>query len=304
MAMAEMVSMKSMRTPRDCFAQLAIYCAALLVCAAFAWILSDIARGGMAHLSLDFVIRSPREAGRAGGIGSILISTALVLVIALMAALPLGWTTAALLAEYVSAGSRFGGAVRYSLQVLAAVPSIVFGLFGNAFFSIYLGMGFSILSGGLTLACMLLPILVSTAESGLRAIPDAHRLSAAALGMSRTSTLFRLLLPIAAPSLAAGLLLGIGRAIAETAALLFTSGYVDRTPGSLLDSGRTLAVHIFDLSMNVPGGDAAAYASALVLITALLLINMVAMRLATDWQRRKIMSENSNGYSNTDAQRV
>ena len=134
----------------------------------------------MAHLSLEFVIGSPREAGRAGGIGSILVSTALVLAIALMAALPLGWTTAALLAEYVSAGSGFGSAVRYSLQVLAAVPSIVFGLFGNAFFSIYLGMGFSILSGGLTLACMLLPILVSTAESGLRAIPDAYRLSAAA----------------------------------------------------------------------------------------------------------------------------
>ncbi|WP_090459155.1 phosphate ABC transporter permease PstA [Nitrosospira sp. Nsp1] len=295
-----MVFTKSTRTLRDWFAQLAVYCAALLICAAFTWILSDIVRGGMAHLSLDFVIGSPREAGRAGGIGSILVSTALVLAIALMAALPLGWTTAALLANHVSADRGFGGAVRYSLQVLAAVPSIVFGLFGNAFFSIYLGMGFSILSGGLTLACMLLPILVSTAESGLRAIPDAYRLSAAALGMSRTSTLFRLLLPIAAPSLAAGLLLGIGRAIAETAALLFTSGYVDRTPGSLLDSGRTLAVHIFDLSMNVPGGDAAAYASALVLITALLLINVIAMRLTAGWQRRKIMSQNSNGYSNTD----
>lgn len=302
--MAEMVFTKSTRTLRDWFAQLTVYCAALLICAAFTWILSDIVRGGMAHLSLDFVIGSPREAGRAGGIGSILVSTALVLAIALMAALPLGWATAALLANHVSAGSGFGSAVRYSLQVLTAVPSIVFGLFGNAFFSIYLGMGFSILSGGLTLACMLLPILVSTAESGLRAIPDAYRLSAAALGMSRTSTLFRLLLPIAAPSLAAGLLLGIGRAIAETAALLFTSGYVDRTPGSLLDSGRTLAVHIFDLSMNVPGGDAAAYASALVLITALLLINMIAMRLTAGWQRRKIMSQNSNGYSNTDVPRA
>jgi phosphate transport system permease protein len=301
MAVAEVASMKSMRVPRDGIAQLAIYCAALLVCAAFAWILGDIARGGMAHLSMDFITGSPREAGRAGGIGSILVSTALVLAIALVAALPLGWTTAALLAEYVSADSCFGGAVRYSLQVLAAVPSIVFGLFGNAFFSIYLGMGFSILSGGLTLACMLLPILVSTAESGLRAIPDAYRLSAAALGMSRTSTLFRLLLPIAAPSLAAGLLLGTGRAMAETAALLFTSGYVDRMPGSLLDSGRTLAVHIFDLSMNVPGGDAAAYASALVLIAALLLINLAAIRLTAVWQRRKIMPEGSNGYSNTDA---
>ena len=138
---------------------------------------------------------------------------------------------------------------------------------------------------------MLLPILISTADAGLRAVPDAHRLSAAALGMSRTTTLFRLLLPAASLSLAAGLLLGIGRAIAETAALLFTSGYVDRMPDSLLDSGRTLSIHIFDLSMNVPGGDARAHASALVLITSLLLINMAAMRLTAGWQRRKITPE-------------
>lgn len=282
---------RSIHCLRDRCAQLAIYIAALLVCAAFVWILGDILRGGIAHLSWDFIVDSPRNAGRAGGIGPILVSTVLVLLVALIVALPLGWTTAALLAEYVSADNRFGSWVRYSVQVLAGVPSIVFGLFGNAFFSIYLGMGFSILSGGLTLACMLLPILVSTGEAGLRAVPDAYRLSAAALGMSRTTTLFALLLPAAAPSLAAGLLLGIGRAIAETAALLFTSGYVDRMPGSLLDSGRTLAIHIFDLSMNVPGGDAPAHASALVLIMVLLLINMIAMWLITGWQRRRIVSE-------------
>jgi phosphate transport system permease protein len=211
--------------------------------------------------------------------------------VALIVALPLGWMTATFLAEFIPAHSSFGSAVRYSLQVLAGVPSIVFGLFGNAFFSIYLGMGFSILSGGLTLACMLLPILVSTAEAGLRAVPEAYRLSAAALGMSRTATLFHLLLPAAAPALAAGLLLGIGRAAAETAALLFTSGYVDRMPDSLLDSGRALAIHIFDLSMNVAGGDSSAHASAVVLIVALLLINMLAMRLTVGWQRRRIVSE-------------
>jgi phosphate transport system permease protein len=152
-------------------------------------------------------------------------------------------------------------------------------------------MGFSILSGGLTLACMLLPILVSTAEAGLRAAPGAYRLSAAALGISRRAALFHVLLPVAAPALMAGLLLGIGRALAETAALLFTSGYVDRMPDSLLDSGRTLAMHIYDLSMNVPGGDASAYASALVLIIALLLINVAAIHLAAVWQSRTIMSE-------------
>jgi phosphate transport system permease protein len=283
-------SVKSVHVCRDRLAELVVYFVAFLVCAAFVWIASDLVRGGMAHLSWDFLVDSPRNAGRAGGIGSILVSTALILLVALMVALPLGWMTAALLAEYMPASGSFGYAVRHSLQVLAGVPSIVFGLFGNAFFSIYLGMGFSILSGGLTLACMLLPILVSTAEAGLHAIPDAYRQSAAALGMSRTAALVHLLLPAAAPALAAGLLLGIGRAAAETAALLFTSGYVDRMPGSLLDSGRTLAIHIFDLSMNVPGGDAPAHASALVLIIVLLLINMVAMRLTAGWQRRKIMS--------------
>lgn len=289
--MHETVSVKLMHSGRNRLAGAALYFAALLVCAAFVWIVGDLVRGGMAHLSWDFLIDSPRDAGRAGGIGSILVSTALILLVAVTVALPLGWTTAALLAEYVPADRGFGYAVRYSLQVLAGVPSIVFGLFGNAFFSIYLGMGFSILSGGLTLACMLLPILVSTADSGLRAVPDAYRLSAAALGISRTATLVHLLLPAAAPALAAGLLLGIGRTIAETAALLFTSGYVDRMPGSLLDSGRTLAIHIFDLSMNVSGGDAPAHASALVLIVALLLINMAAMRLTAGWQHGKIVSE-------------
>ncbi len=289
--MPETVPVKLIHSRRDCLVEWTVYSVAFLVCATFVWIAGDLVRGGIAHLSWDFLVDSPRDAGRAGGIGSILVSTVLILAVALMVALPLGWATAALLAEYVPADSSFGLAVRYSLQVLAGVPSIVFGLFGNAFFCIYLGMGFSILSGGLTLACMLLPILISTADAGLRAVPDAYRLSAAALGISRTATLFHLLLPAAAPTLAAGLLLGVGRAIAETAALLFTSGYVDRMPGSLLDSGRTLAVHIFDLSMNVSGGDAPAHASALVLIIALLLINVVAMRLAAGWQRRKMASE-------------
>ena len=110
--------------------------------------------------------------------------------------------------EFVPVDSPFGKTVRFSLHVLAGVPSIVFGLFGNAFFCIYLGLGFSILSGGLTLACMLLPILTSTAEAGLRAVPHAYRMSASALGMTHTAALVHLILPAAAPVLAAGLLLG------------------------------------------------------------------------------------------------
>lgn len=279
---------KSDHLLRDRLFQLLIYLVVSGVSALFLWIVFDLIRGGSALLSWKFLSELPQEAGRAGGISSILVSTLLVLLIALLTSLPIAWTTAVWLAEFVSPVSTFGRWVRYSLQVLAAVPSIVFGLFGYALFSIYLGMGFSILSGGLTLACMLLPILVSTAEAGLRAVPESYRLSAAALGMSRAAILFHLLLPLAAPAWAAGLLLGIGRAAAETAALLFTSGYVDRMPESLLDSGRVLALHIFDLSMNVPGGEASAYASALVLILLLLIINIVAMQLTFYWQHRKL----------------
>jgi phosphate transport system permease protein len=195
--------------------------------------------------------------------------------------------TAVLLSEFAGEG-LFARLVRRSLDVLAGIPSIVFGLFGNAFFSKVLGMGFSILSGGLTLACMVLPILIRAAEEGLRSTPREYRLGAAALGISRTSTLLHLLLPAAVPGLMVGFVLGLGRAIAETAALIFTSGYVDRMPASLFDSGRALTVHIYDLSMNVPGGDRSAYGAALVLVVLLLLINSTAWALAVRWRDRRL----------------
>jgi phosphate transport system permease protein len=135
---------------------------------------------------------------------------------------------------------------------------------------------------------MVLPILIRSTEEGFRSVPPEYRLSAAALGLSRTTTLWRLLLPAAAPGLIVGLVLGIGRAIAETAALIFTSGYVDRMPGSLLDSGRSLSIHIFDLSMNVSGGDGNAYATALILVGLLLLVNGLASWLANHFLRRRI----------------
>lgn len=165
-----------------------------------------------------------------------------------------------------------------ALDILAGVPSIVFGLFGNAFFCVTLGLGFSILSGGLTLACMALPLLARATEVSLRSLPAETRQAAAALGLSQGRTILRLLLPAAAPGIAAGLALAMGRALAETAALIFTSGYVDRMPESLHDSGRALSVHIYDLALNVSGGEASAAASALVLVALLVLLNGLARR--------------------------
>lgn len=135
---------------------------------------------------------------------------------------------------------------------------------------------------------MVLPIVIRTTEQGFRALPQDYRLSAAALGLTKRATLLQLLVPAALPALLVGFILGLGRAIAETAALIFTSGYVDRMPESILDSGRALSVHIYDLSMNVPGGDQAAYATALVLITCLLFFNSVTMWISKSWSQRRI----------------
>lgn len=267
-----------------------VWLMAALVSGLFVWLLSDILWHGIGQLSWGFLTEAPRNAGRAGGIGPIIVSTMLILIVCMAAALPLGVGTAIFLAEFTSLENRFGRMVRRSLDVLAGVPSIVFGLFGNAFFCVYLGMGFSILSGGLTLACMVLPILIRSTEEGLRSVPNEYRLGAAALGMSRTTTLLHLLLPAAMPGLVVGLVLGIGRALAETAALIFTSGYVDRMPSSLMDSGRSLSIHIFDLSMNVAGGDPNAYASALILIVMLVVINTIASWTAQHWLHRRLFT--------------
>jgi phosphate transport system permease protein len=265
-----------------------IWGVACLVVGVLLWLLGDLVRHGMGQLSWEFLTSAPQKSGRAGGIAPILISTALIVAVCLATAVPLGVSTAIWLVEFSPQQSLFGRWVRLSLDTLAGVPSIVFGLFGNAFFCKTLGLGFSILAGGLTLACMVLPLVIRLTQEGLRAVPDDYRRSAAALGISRTATLWRLLLPAAMPGLAVGVLLGLGRAIAETAALIFTSGYVDRTPQSLLDSGRALSVHIFDLAINIAGGEANAYGSALLLVILLVLINAVISGLARWFQASRI----------------
>ena len=254
-----------------------------LISLGFLWILGDLLWHGWTQLSWNFLFASPQNSGRGGGIGPILISTSLIIGICIIVAWPIGLGTAIFLAEYTQDHHRFGRLMRGSLEVLAGVPSIVFGLFGNALFCQALGLGFSILSGGLTLACMVLPMLIRTTEESFRAITADQRLSATALGLSRSTTIWCILLPAAMPGLLAGSILGLGRAVAETAALIFTSGYVDRMPESLFDSGRALSIHIYDLAMNVAGGNPNAYATAIVLVSLLIFINLTASWIADQW---------------------
>jgi len=233
---------------------------------------------GAGLISVDFLLDDPRQAGRAGGIAALLVSTAWILAVCLLVAVPVGLGCALYLSEQVPAGTRRAQWLGGVLDMLAAVPSIVYGLFGYQFFAISLGLGFSILSGGLALALMVLPLMIRSAEQALRAVPLSYRQAGEALSISRWGWVRRILIPQAAPGIAVGIILSIGRALAETAVLLFTAGYVLRRPDSLLDSGRALSVHIYDLAMNVPGGMPRAAATGLVLVAILVILNLLVRR--------------------------
>lgn len=267
---------------------LGVWLAVLLVGLTVGALLWEVFAQGLPRLGWAYLSAPPEDAGRAGGVGPILVATLMILAVCMAVSLPLGLGAAIWLAGIGQPPSGLRVLVRRLVDLLAGVPSIVLGLFGNALFVGLLGLGMSVLSGGLTLACMVLPLLVRTTEEALSAVPPELRRAAEALALSDTRTLTGLLLPIALPGMIAGALLGLGRALAETAALIFTSGYADRMPASFWDSGRALTVHIYDLALNVSGGEAAAYAAASTLLLLIVLINALFLALAGIWRRRAL----------------
>lgn len=246
----------------------------LLLVSVLVMIMSFSVWDGLSQIGTEFLLEAPRKGGRAGGIAPFIVSTTAVTAIAVAIAVPTGCGIAFLIGEYLAPNGIYRRLMRFMLAVLAAIPSIVFGLAGNVVFCEWLGLGYSILAGGLTLACMITPLIAFTTELTLRGIPRTLRASAFSLGFAKHKVLLRVVLPVAVPGIVSGVALAIGRAIAESAALIFTSGYSDRTPYSVLDSGRTLAVHILDLSMNVPGGDVRAQATAAVLMAWMIAVLM------------------------------
>ncbi|MFU8832478.1 MAG: phosphate ABC transporter permease PstA [Wenzhouxiangella sp.] len=258
---------------------------AVLIILPLGAMLLDLVWLGLPSLSWDFLVGQPANAGRSGGIGPLLISTGWILIVCLAVAVPVGLGCAIFLNEWIAPQSWISKGAALSLDVLSGVPSIIFGLFGYQLFAITLGLGFSILSGGLALACMVLPFIVRTSQQALAAVPVGYRQAAASLSLSRTSTLWRVLLPSALPGIGAGIVLATGRALGETVVLIFTAGYVMRRPDSVMDSGRALSVHIYDLATNVTGGTGNAAATSLVLLTLILLATTSVRSSANLWTR-------------------
>ena len=207
-----------------------------------------------------------------------IITTVEMTLLALVIAVPLGLFTAIYLNEYAKRGNKLVNIIRITTETLSGIPSIVYGLFGMLFFVTQLHWGYSLIAGGMTLAIMILPLIMRTAEEALMAVPDTFREGSFGLGAGRLRTVFRIVLPSAMPGILSGIILAIGRIVGETAALIFTAGTMAQIPG-LFQSGRTLAIHLYVLSgeglhMNE------AYATAVVLLVVVLLMNALSAFVA------------------------
>ncbi len=214
------------------------------------------------------------DMGRSGGIFPFIVSTVFLSLVALLLATPLGVGTAIYLTEYTREG-RMTRLVRFAAECLAGIPSIILGLFGFVTFVIFFKFGWSILSGSLTLAIMLLPTIIRTSEEAIRAVPQAQRYVSYSLGGTRWQTVTRVVLPGALPGIVTGIMLSLGRCIGETAATLFTVGATLKTPTSIFSSGRTLAVHFYILAREGISLDMA-FGTAAVLMISILTINVAA----------------------------
>lgn len=204
-----------------------------------------------------------------------LINTVIMTFFSLLIAVPLGIFSAIFLVEYAKRGNRFVNVIRLTTETLQGIPSIVYGLFGMLFFVTTCHWGFSILAGAFTLAIMILPLIMRSTEEALKAVPDSYREGSFGLGAGKLRTVFRIVLPSAIPGILAGVILAIGRIVGETAALIYTAGTVAKVPGSLLGSGRTLAVHMYNLASEGLYMDQA-YATAVILLVLVVLINTLS----------------------------
>ena len=248
--------------------------ATLVTLAVLLFIIGFVLNKGLPVLSFKFLFTNPEDMGRAGGIFPTLVGSVLLPLLAIAMALPLGVGTAVYLTEYTRE-TQATKVIRFGTDCLAGIPSIIFGLFGFIFFVVMLGFGWSLLSGGLTLAIMILPTIIRTSEEAIRAVPQAYREVSFSLGATRWETVIKVVLPNALPGIVTGLMLGIGRCISETAAVIFTAGLALRLPRSPFDSVRTMAVHFYTLAREGISNENA-YGTAAVLIISVLLVNLTA----------------------------
>ena len=247
-------------------------------------IIGYILMKGLPVMSLSFLFSDPIDSGRAGGIFPMIISSLYVTLIAIIVATPLGVGAAVYLSEYAGE-SPIVKLIRFGAETLASIPSIVFGLFGLAFFVIYLGLGWCVLSGGLILALMALPTILQVSEVSLEAVPKSYREGSLAIGATKWQTIYRVVIPAGVPGIATGVILGLARAISEAAAILFAVGASLSVPISIFDPARPLPLHLYILATEGISLNNA-YGTAAVLVILVLVITVVTNTLVERYSKK------------------
>lgn len=252
----------------------AAYITTLVLLAIIAYVVIN----GLPHISLDFIFGWPQGVNAEGGIWPTIVSTIYVTALAMLICTPVAVLAAVYLAEYAKQG-KIVDIIRYAADALASVPSIVMGLFGYALFVEAMGLGLSMVSAALALALLMLPIVMRTTEEAIRAVPRYIRWGAYGLGATKWQVVSKIVLPSAFGRIATGIVLAIGRAIGETAVVLYTMGQAINLPISPLDSGRPMTVHLYLLANDGINMNAA-YGTALLLMAIILAFNLFARYLS------------------------
>lgn len=229
------------------------------------WIVLYIVIKGIGHVDLMLLMEP-------------IVTTIYMVGLGLVMAVPVGIGAAVYLEEYATEG-KLTECVRFAIQCLTAIPSILFGLFGMMFFVTNLRFGYSLLAGGLTVAMMILPTVVKTTEEALKTVPVSYREASLALGATKIMTIVKVILPSAIPGILAGVVLSTGRIVGETAAIYLTAGMVLRIPGNLMESGRTLSVHLYMLAKEGISLEQA-YGTAIVLLIVVFILNVLTYLVA------------------------
>lgn len=251
-------------------------------------IIGYILINGLPHISWEFLTTSPKDFGAEGGILPMIVSTIYVTFFAVLIATPIGVSSAIYLYEYAGEG-KFVKAIRFCSESLASLPSIIFGLFGLAFFVEFLNLGWCILSASLTLAIMAMPTIMRTAENALEAVPPNYREGSLGMGATRWQTIENVILPAAIPGIITGVILGMARAIEETAAIMYTVGSSTAIPITIFDPARPLPLHLYMLAtegISIPN----TFATATVLIVIILAIT-ISTNYLVDRYQKKMMGE-------------
>lgn len=270
------------RDPKSLFLLLVVCLAAAVTALALLFIIAYILVKGIPYLTPSLF--SLKYTTENVSLLPALINTLFMTVLALLFAVPVGIGAAIYLTEYAGHKNKLVPVVGITAETLSGIPSIVYGLFGSLFFVKYLNLGLSLLAGALTLGIMILPLIMRTTEEALRSVPDSYREGSFGLGAGKMRTVFSIVLPCAVPGILSGVILGVGRIVGESAALIFTAGTVAEIADSLLPSARTLSVHMYAIS-----GEGLyinqTYATAVVLLLVVILINGVSGFLAKKVER-------------------